>query len=74
MANKFDHQGRSLLDIENERIDKETFFHEMIKDIDSTVKLSNEQGTLIKQKFYFIHFNYLCEVSLQFNVICLTYF
>ena len=62
LANKFDAQGRSLLDIENEKLEAERKAAEMIKAIKDSVMAGRESGTLGQQKFYFIHFNILCEV------------
>jgi hypothetical protein len=65
LANKFDAQGRSLLDIENEKLEAEREFAAMIKTIRDTVRAERESGTLAQKKFYFIHFNILCEVEIK---------
>ena len=63
LANKFDSQGRNLLDIQNERSEADREYDLMIKTIKETVKTLHISGLLPRQKFYFIHFNILCEVT-----------
>jgi len=68
LANKFDAQGRNLLDIQKERSEAEREHDLMIKNIREAAKTLHVSGLLSRQKFYFIHFNILCEV-LSFCVI-----
>ena len=63
LSHKFDHQGRSLLDIENERKAIEASHKAMEREIEETVSSAFQMGTLVKQMFYFINFNILCEVG-----------
>jgi hypothetical protein len=39
----------------------------MLKTIDGVVKATSSQGTLVKEKFFVVHFNVLCVVS---TIIC----
>ncbi len=62
LSNRFDHQGRSLLDIENEQKDRERYETDMRRDVQDTVQEAFKTGTLVKEKFYFVHFNTMCTV------------
>lgn len=63
LSDKFDHQGRRLQDIEDERKEKEDFLKDMTRKIHETVIQAYERGTIVMEKFYFIHFNILVETA-----------
>jgi hypothetical protein len=52
LANKFDAQGRSLLDIDNERKASEKAYADMIKAIDETVRYRFLSINILPQKHY----------------------
>ena len=62
LSNKFDYTGRSLLDIENEKRAIQESKQAMMREIKVKVNQAYQQGTLVKENFFFIHVNILCEV------------
>ncbi len=60
-------RARCLKDVEEEARAARQCHMDMIEDIDSIVSSSFKRGTLDKQKFYFIHFNQLCQVRMGGN-------
>lgn len=72
LSNKFNHEGRSLLDIENERKAEEEAQMHIKRETLETVESAFAKGTLADEKFYIVHFNYLCEVSI--NEVFLEYY
>ena len=62
LASKYDHLGRSLLDIESEKRAKDAARSEMEAGIAETVQSAHQRGILAKETFFFIHFNTLCVV------------
>ncbi len=68
LSNRFDHQGRSLLEIEEEKAWAEADRAGMLNAIDDVVGETARQGTIVREKFYIIHFNVLCVVRARTNV------
>ena len=67
LSNKFDSTGRCLQDIEDEKMERDRLISAQKDKIHEVVSSTFENGTLVKEKFYLIHFNILCTVKYGFN-------
>lgn len=73
LAQKFDATGRSLQEIQDEKEGQNRKFSLMIKTIQDSIRSAKLQRQLPNKKFYFIHFNILCEVKNIHSWLLLTY-
>jgi hypothetical protein len=60
---KYNHMGKSLSSIEKKYTDAAASKMAMEMNINSFVKDTSRNGTLVKEKLFVIHFNILCKVS-----------
>lgn len=63
LSRRFDHTGRSLQDIENERRAAEEAAAAMRAEVDAVVGTTAANATIVKETFVLVNFSTLCEVN-----------
>ena len=69
LETKFDSRGRSLAFVQNEKVSRETHLSQMVKRVKSALSEANDLGQLKTQKFFLMHINMLCSVSIFFSYL-----
>ena len=65
LQSRFDSQGRTLLQVENEKKSRDLQLSQMLKRIQDSLSNAHEMGTFKQQRFFLMHINTMCEVRFQ---------
>jgi len=63
LQSRFDSQGRTLLQVENEKKSRDLQVSQMLNRIQDTLSNAHEMGRLKQQRFFLLHINTMCEVD-----------